>query len=183
MARKDAKGRADWLVAGARQLAKGGVESVRVEPIAKALGVTKGSFYWHFDKRRAWIDAILVAWEERSTLAVIRHVDETALDARERLLVLWSLNDDPEDVRFELGVRDFATRDEDAATIVERVDTQRLKYLRRNFRALGLSAADAEARCLLYYSLLIGDYFIAPSHGRFSRENVLKRSIDFLLTV
>lgn len=183
VARKDAKGRADWLIAGARQLAKGGVESVRVEPIAKALGVTKGSFYWHFDKRRGWIDAILLAWEERSTLAVIRHVDEAALDARERLLVLWSLNDDPEDVRFELGVRDFATRDEDAATIVERVDTQRLKYLRRNFRALGLSPSDAEARCLLYYSLLIGDYFIAASHGRFSRENVLKRSIDFLLVV
>lgn len=183
VARKDAKGRVDWIVAGALQLGKGGVESVRVEPIAKALGVTKGSFYWHFDKRRTWIDAIMAAWEERSTLAVIRHVDEAALDARERLLVLWSLNDDPEDVRFELGVRDFATRDPDAATIVERVDSERLKYLRRNFRALGLSPSDAEARCLLYYSLLIGDYFIAPSHGRFSRSKVLERGIDFLLKV
>ena len=183
MARKDVKDRADWIIAGARQLGKGGVESVRVEPIAKALGVTKGSFYWHFDKRRAWINAIIVAWEERSTLAVIRHVDEAAQDARERLVVLWSLNDDPEDVRIELGIRDYATRDAAVAAVVERVDDARLRYLRRNFRALGLSPADAEARGLLFYSLLIGDYFIAPRHGRFSRANVLQRGIDFLLEV
>lgn len=183
MAKKDPKDRADWILAGAQQLGKGGSESVRVEPMAKKLGVTKGSFYWHFENRRSWLVAIMSTWEEQSTLAVIRHVDDKATDARERLLVLWSLNDDPEDVRMELGIRDFATRDPEAATIVERVDTQRLKYLRKNFRALGLSPADAEARCLLYYSLLIGDYFIAPSHGRFSRPKVLERGIDFLLEV
>lgn len=183
VARKDPKGKDDWLLAGARQLRKGGVDSVRVEPIAKELGVTKGSFYWHFEKRRAWIDAIIAMWEERSTWAVIRHVDEKALDARERLLVLWSLNDDPEEVRFELGIRDFAIRDAHVSEVVERVDTERLRYLRRNFRSLGLGAADAEARSLLYYSLLIGDYFIAQSHGRFSRGRVVQRSIDFLLEV
>ena len=167
----------------ARKDAKVGKTGSLREPIAKKLGVTKGSFYWHFDKRRAWLDAIIDTWEQRSTLAVIRHVDEAAQDARRRLLVLWSLNDDPEDVQIELGIRDFAARDADAAAVVERVDTERLKYLRRNFRALGLSSADAEARSLLFYSLLIGDYFIAPSHGRFSRAKVLQRGIDFLLEV
>ena len=53
---------AAWIAAAFDALADGGIDAVRVEPLAKALGITKGSFYWHFADRRALLDAMLDAW-------------------------------------------------------------------------------------------------------------------------
>ena len=53
---------AAWVAAAFDALADGGIDAVRVEPLAKALGITKGSFYWHFADRRALLDAMLDAW-------------------------------------------------------------------------------------------------------------------------
>ena len=54
---------AGWIDEGLRALAGGGPDAVRIEPLAQALGVTKGGFYWHFDDRRALLDEMLDAWE------------------------------------------------------------------------------------------------------------------------
>lgn len=58
-------GRDDWVLAGLTALADGGAAAFRVEAVARALGVTKGSFYWHFRDRAAWRDAVLAYWEHR----------------------------------------------------------------------------------------------------------------------
>ncbi|MEM9068661.1 MAG: TetR/AcrR family transcriptional regulator [Myxococcota bacterium] len=170
----------EWIAAGARMLGDGGWEKVKVEPLARMLGVTKGSFYWHFGSRRELLGAIVEAWEEESTLAVARYVDRNASNAEERLRLLWSLRDDGH-LETELAIRDLATRDDEVLVVVERVDTARLGYLRRNFRDLGLSAAETEVRSMLFYSLLIGDHFVADAHGRYARKTVLDGAIDFLL--
>src|SRR5690348_17007444 len=68
-----------WIAAAFDALADGGVDAVRVEPLAKALAITKGSFYWHFADRRALIDAMLAAWAE-GRIAAIR---EQAVDRGE----------------------------------------------------------------------------------------------------
>ena len=59
-----------WIEAALEALADGGVEAVRVEPLAKALDVTKGSFYWHFADRRALIDAMLTSWSDGRIAAI-----------------------------------------------------------------------------------------------------------------
>src|SRR6187455_2093287 len=61
---------AAWVVAAFDALADGGIDAVRVEPLAKALGITKGSFYWHFADRRALLDAMLTAWADGRTAAI-----------------------------------------------------------------------------------------------------------------
>ena len=38
----------DWVMAGFRALAADGPQAVRAETLARGLGATKGSFYWHF---------------------------------------------------------------------------------------------------------------------------------------
>src|SRR5690349_4100538 len=63
-------GRDDWLRAGRLALQRGGPDAVRVEPLANALGVTKGSFYWHFSDRRALLEALLDEWEQEHELAI-----------------------------------------------------------------------------------------------------------------
>ncbi len=174
--------REDWIRAAASALGSGGWSKVRVEPLAKALGVTKGSFYWHFKDRDALLRAVIDAWEERDTLAIIDQVDDAASAPDDRLRALFrtSVAGDPS---VELAIRDLATRHPETRASVARVDDRRMAYLRANFRALGGSNQDAEARSMLFYSLLIGDSFIVAKHGRFARRTILNRAVELLLDV
>ena len=71
-----------WVDAALRAFADGGPEAVRVEPLAKALGVTRGGFYWHFADRAALLDELLDTWERRSTDEVLERVESAGGDAR-----------------------------------------------------------------------------------------------------
>jgi AcrR family transcriptional regulator len=61
-------GRENWMRAARRALLKGGPASVSVEALAAELGVTKGSFYWHFRSREALLEALLQEWEEEKSI-------------------------------------------------------------------------------------------------------------------
>src|SRR4030081_4116826 len=74
-----------WVDEGLRALAAGGPDAVRIEPLARALGVTKGGFYWHFDDRRALLEEMLDAWERVSIDDVIERVEGEGGDARAKL--------------------------------------------------------------------------------------------------
>ena len=80
-----------WISAAMLVLSKKGIESVRVEPLAKMLGVTKGSFYWHFNDRRALLDAMLQSWRQRATLAIIERMERGKPDPADRLRALIAL--------------------------------------------------------------------------------------------
>src|SRR4051795_8563186 len=77
--------RSRWIDAGLRALAAGGPDAVRVEPLAKALGVTRGVFYWHFEDRRALLEAMLETWERRSTDEVLERVEREGGDPRDKV--------------------------------------------------------------------------------------------------
>src|SRR3954469_19462293 len=80
----------DWTGAALDALARGGLAAVAVEPLAKDLGTTKGSFYWHFADRSALIAAALALWERRDTEAIIATIERDA-DATARLRNLLQL--------------------------------------------------------------------------------------------
>lgn len=175
------KSRAAWIAAAAAALGDGGVDSVRVERLARALKVTKGSFYWHFQDRDELLGAVLQTWEQAGTEAVIETVNSGGGDAGKRLRRLWALTTGDENIGQELAIRDWGRRDERVGECVKRVDNRRLSYLRELFCEHGLTARNAEARSILLYSLLIGNYFIAASHGRRSRRAVLGDALDALI--
>jgi len=175
------KDRGAWIGAAARAMAESGDDGVRVEALARDLGVTKGSFYWHFRDRRELLDAVVAEWEQQGTEAFIATVEAEGGDAATRLRRIWALTS-AGDLGTELSIRELARRDEATRAAVERVDDRRIGYLRQLFKGLGASHAEAEARSMLLYSLLIGDWFIAATHGRTSRESVLKRAVELLLT-
>src|SRR5215213_5696405 len=88
--KREALTAADWTEAALAALARGGLSAVAVEPLAKELGATKGSFYWHFADRQALLEATLELWERRDTDQVIAAIDETQ-DAQTRLRNLLRL--------------------------------------------------------------------------------------------
>jgi AcrR family transcriptional regulator len=173
--------RSSWIEEGLRALAAGGPDAVRIEPLARALGVTRGGFYWHFDDRRALLEEILDAWEQASVDAVIERVESEGGDARARLRRLSAFagsSDEP--LLTDLAVRDWARREPAVAERLRRVDNRRMAYLRSLFGAFCPDEDDVEARCLIFYSLWIGNHFIAADHDPRSRADVLKLALRWL---
>ena len=170
--------RSSWIDEGLRALARGGPEAVRVEVLARRLGVTKGGFYWHFDDRRELLDAILDRWEETSVSEVIERVEAGGGDARERLRRLFAIAASSRAfLRADLAVRDWSRREPRVAERLRRVDNRRMDYMRSLFAGFCADEDEVEARCLLTMSLFVGSHFIAGDHGNRSRAEVLELAL------
>jgi AcrR family transcriptional regulator len=172
--------RSSWIEEGLRALAAGGPDAVRIEPLAQALGVTKGGFYWHFDDRRALLEEMLDAWERTVIDEVIERVEGEGGDARARLRRLFALASSSEGrglLRIDLAVRDWSRRDKTVAERLRRIDNRRMEYMRSLFGAFCPDEDDVEARCMVAFSLFIGSHFIAADHGARSRADVLKLAL------
>jgi len=174
--------RSSWIDEGLRALAAGGPDAVRIEPLAKALGVTRGGFYWHFDDRRALLEEMLGTWERASVEEVIERVEGEGGDATARLRRLFALASSSDELLgTDLAVRDWSRREQTVAERLRRVDNRRMDYLRSLFSAFCPDEDDVEARCMLAFSLWIGNHFIAADHGARSRADVLELAMRRLL--
>lgn len=177
--------RSRWIEEGLRALAVGGPDAVRIEPLAQALGVTKGGFYGQFDDRRALLGEMLDTWERAFLDDVIEHVESEGGDARAKLWRLFALASSAsttEMLKVELAVRDWARRDDAVAERLRRVDRRRMAYMRPLFAAFCPDDGEVEARCLLAFSLFVGHHFVAVDHGGHSRAEVLEIALRRLLT-
>lgn len=170
-----------WTDAALRVLADDGVEAVRVEPLGRALGVTKGSFYWHFANRRALLDAALERWEEAATEAVITRVETAAAEPAERLRVLTRLAFD-KGGSLDRAVRAWAIEDEVAARTVERVDARRVRFVEKLFEGHGHGRAAAAQRARMLYSALVGEAHLSVAIGRRRRVAWALANLELLLT-
>jgi AcrR family transcriptional regulator len=161
-----------WIAAAFDALAEGGIDAVRVEPLAKALDITKGSFYWHFADRRALIDAMLASWAS-GRIATIRAQAPDRGVPDEVLLELADLYTHRANLRglaIELAIRSLARSDGEAAKAVRNVDRERLRQVAQLFVRMGWPPADAQARAILFYSYLFGqsllDVQVVPPAAR-----------------
>jgi AcrR family transcriptional regulator len=176
--------RSRWVGAALEALAAGGPEAVRVEPLAQALGVTKGGFYWHFDDRGALLEALLDAWEHTLVDEVIERVEAEGGDGRSRLRRLFALagtGDVRDSFRAELAIRDWSRRDQGVGDRLRRVDNRRMAYMRGLFSEFCPDPDEVEARCLVAMALFVGNHFIAADHGPRSRRDVIDRALERLL--
>jgi len=171
----------EWIEAAIAAFSREGVGGVKVERLARGLGVTKGSFYWHFTDRRALLDAVLEAWAEQGTAAIIDAVEASPGDAGDKLRTLWGLANGAGEQAFEVALREWGRVDPEVRAAIRRVDQDRMAYLRKLMLEHGVAPDRVEAKCLLMYSLLIGDWFIDVKHGRKSRKRVLSDALDVLL--
>ncbi|MDO8210656.1 TetR/AcrR family transcriptional regulator [Conexibacter sp. CPCC 206217] len=174
--------RSRWIEEGLRALAAGGPDAVRIEPLAEALGVTKGGFYWHFENRGALLTELLDTWEQRSIEDVIEHLERRGGDARARLRRLFALAAVSADLlAADLAIRDWARREPPVAARLRRVDNRRMDYMRDLFGEFCPDPDDVEIRCMLVFSMWIGAPFIAADHGARDRSEVLALALRRLL--
>jgi AcrR family transcriptional regulator len=145
----------DWALAALDVIAENGLAAVAVEPLAKRLGVTKGSFYWHFPSREALLVAALERWERTEQETVFGQL-EAVSDPRARLRDLFRL------VAHELRPHVIysellkALDHPVVKPVLERVSQRRLDYLTASFRQAGLGRVDAQNRARLAYAAYVG---------------------------
>ena len=153
--------RDDWLDAAFQAVVEGGFDKVRVLGLAATLGVTRGSFYWHFDDHAELIGALLARWRERE-LAANRSIEASTLEDPQQDLqavleaALAHAGVDLENMRFELALRGLGRRDASVAKMLIEVDQQRLRLFEGKFLRLTHDARSAADLAALFYLAIVG---------------------------
>ncbi|MFC9894794.1 TetR/AcrR family transcriptional regulator [Nocardia sp. NPDC127579] len=170
-----------WIEEGLRALGAGGPDAVRIEVLAKNLGVTKGGFYGSFADRNALLEAILDRWERASTEETIARAEREGSDPKAmiRRAGLLTFSDDLRPV--DLAVRDWARRDAAVAERLRRVDNARIDLLRTMIGTFCADPDEVEARSLLAFCLAIGAHLLAADHGERTRAQVRARASALIL--
>lgn len=188
-ARSDQEGRnqygpEDWIAAASNVLVNRSVDAIGVESLAKELGVTKGSFYWHFKDREDLLRRVLTSWRGAATERIIFRFESRNLPARELIRDLLSLPFRGEAAKdaasIELAIRAWGRRDEMARAVVEEVDGKRLSYIAQCFSALGFGIAEARSRAFLLYSYELSESILA-GQGTASQKSERRGFVERLL--
>ncbi|MFF5189353.1 TetR/AcrR family transcriptional regulator [Streptomyces sp. NPDC000345] len=145
----------EWTMAALRALARGGVSAVAVDQLARELGVTRGSFYWHFENRDALLVAALETWEARATTDVIAALGKLT-DARVRARALFDEALGSEEIGGLEPALVAQTMHPAVAEVVARVNRTRIAYLTDIFTDVGFGTDDARNRALSAYAAYLG---------------------------
>ena len=144
----------DWLDQGLETLAARGFTALKAEPLAKTMGVSRGSFYWHFADVDAFHAAILRHWREVAAERIIANVE--AASSSEDPVALLLRQAFGGGLALEKAVRTWAAHDPAAQNAVQAIDRRRLSYVENLLRASGLSPGIARARAQLLYWAFVG---------------------------
>jgi AcrR family transcriptional regulator len=144
--------RDDWLKTALEVLAENGVEGVKIEGLARRIGVAKSGFYWHFRDRRDLLDAMLDYWEREYTEVVAASPAINELPPAERLQAISESVNRYNLSEFDLAIAAWAQQDARAAEKLQHSYKTRLQFLRKAFAELGFTGDDLEMRARLYVS-------------------------------
>ncbi len=147
-----------WLEAAYQLLIEQGVEAVKVMPLAKRVGLSRTSFYGHFESREALLEALIARWRAKNTGNMIARTEAFAETIAEAVLNLFDCWLRPElfDAQLDFAIRNWALGDPALRTVLERTDQDRIAAIRAMFSRFGFSAEDAEVRAYTVYYTQIG---------------------------
>lgn len=166
--------RAAWVEGARDALIAGGEARVKVDQLARSLGVTTGSFYWHFKDRRELLDALLAHWEINNTRAMVEAVNGER-DAKRQFSALgqvW-LHEANYRPAYDSAVRDWARVSTEASIAVRRVDDSRIALIHGIFRRLGFPDPEAFVRARITYFHQVGYYALQIKESAKERKRLL----------
>ena len=161
----------DWEKATLEVIANQGVSAVAVETIAKVLGVTKGSFYWHFTNRKDLIVAALKRWRDEDN-KVIRQRVLSVNDPYERLKTWFILSSEPLQSHLIYATLLADRQHSYVSKVLKEVTVDRLNYLQQCYQDIGYSETQARQQSILAYSVYVGYLHMTKTlHGQFKHDN------------
>lgn len=175
----------DWIAAATTLLAERGIDAVRVDVLAKQLGVTRGSFYWHFKDREDLLQRMLTAWRNQATEQVIsrfeRHDEPPDELIRELLLLPFRGRAALEAASVELAIRAWAGRDAMARQRLDEIDAQRMSYIAQCLSALGHPIGQARTRAFVLYGYLVAESLLRQ-HGTPAQQRERRAFVERAVT-
>ena len=155
--------RDDWLDAAFQAVVDGSFDQVRVLVLADALGVTRGSFYWHFADHAELVSALIARWREREMAANQEMAKQLSPDPRVDLesllaIALAHAGADLENMRFELALRGLGRRNPEVADMLADVDGQRMDLFTAKFQRYTGDGRKADELAVLFYLAIVGSY-------------------------
>lgn len=156
--REQSQDRDSWLAEALELLRERGIDHVKVEPLAQRLGVTKGSFYWHFKNRQDLLKSLPPFWVRRQTDPVVAHFSAVEGGPIDKM---WAILDfiareDPD--QYDNAMRAWAQFDPEVAAEVSAIDDRRMATVQSLFEEAGLSPSDAAFRARLWYFYDVGEH-------------------------
>ena len=145
----------DWAEAALHLIAEAGLGALTVDALAARLGVTKGSFYWHFNGRSELLAAALARWEQRATTEAIAGLSAVT-DARQRLYLMLEATTKAPRSRSLYAALAEAAEDPIVRRVLNRVASARIEYLEACYRELGLAQPRAKAKAVFAYAAYRG---------------------------
>lgn len=177
--------RDDWVKAALDVLVHQSVDSVSVEPLARSLNVSKGSFYWHFKDREDLLTAVIEYWRDNSTRNVIRYVEAKGQGPVHKLHLLSKIAIDMSPAnalsRMEVAMRAWARRDARVRAVLTECDRERMDYLAQLFRDCGLGEREAEARGALLFGFAVGERNVFRDEAKRAQRGRLENLLQFLI--
>lgn len=171
-----------WVEGARKVLVAGGVSAVKVDPLATALGVTTGSFYWHFKDRKALLASVLEHWELTNSAGLFAAVARTPNDPHQQLSDLVDVWIDEGDYcpAYDAAVRDWARTSPEAERAVRRVDEKRINLLQGIFTQLGYDEPRAFIRARVAYFHQVGYYALHIIETRKQRHDLKALYLEVL---
>jgi len=148
----------DWIKQGLKALARDGFTALKADPLAKAMGVSRGSFYWHFADLGAFHAAVLKRWREIAAEQIIADVEATSDEPLEALL----RRSFGARLDLERAVRNWSAFDAAAQGAVRAIDRRRIDYIETLLEKRGLARATAQARAQILYWTFLGFALSGP---------------------
>ena len=166
--------RDDWLKA-ALVLCKSGIDSVKVAPLASAMGVTTGSVYWHFKNRRELVEALLDYWEREMTDAAILAARQYGGPPVERILYLMETVMTKGLARYDLPIWHWAQSDARASRVFKRMLKKRFSFAEWMFAEAGFSKEQSKTRGRMMVILLMGESTLVPGSMAERKEFIIQK--------
>ena len=167
----------DWLMA-ALKMCEAGIDKVKVAPLAAEMGVTTGSFYWHFKNRGELLDALLEFWEREMTDAAIAAAREFSGPPAKRIFFLMETVMTHNLARYDLAIWHWAQSDTNANRVFKRVLKKRFSFAAWMFAQAGFSKEQAEIRGRMMVVYMMGESTLIPESMAKRKEYIkLKHGI------
>jgi AcrR family transcriptional regulator len=143
----------DWIDFALATLAREGFHALKADVLARKLGVSRGSFYWHFTDLRDFHGRVIAHWRRIATDAIIADLERH--DAREARLEVLLRRAFGHGALMEVRMRNWADKNAAAARVIGEIDRQRRRYIEKLLRQAGVTPSAAATRAqVLYWSYL-----------------------------
>jgi AcrR family transcriptional regulator len=175
--KKERSSRSDWVFAALSLLGEKGLDRVTIDALCSKLGLTKGSFYWHFKGRQELLFAMAESWASTSTRDIHNQLRSSTMTDRQQLAELNRMSTQMGYGNIDRAMRIWAENCEETAKAVHQADREILGFIEEKLINIGLKPKDARVLSKMSHACSVGLFAVGPT-----LDNAEQKSFIHILT-